>query len=47
MEPIVIGLLVAAGISLVVYVRRRRARLVSAAAGRAVAASSVGDQQTG
>ena len=27
MEPIVIGLLVAAGIVLVVYVRRRRARL--------------------
>ena len=47
MEPSVIGLLVAAGIFLVVYLRRRRARLVFAAADRAVAASSVGDQPTG
>ena len=47
MEPIVISLLAAAGIFLVVYLRRRRVRLVSAAAGRAEAASSVGDGQTG
>ena len=47
MEPIVIGLLAAAGIFLVVYVRRRRDRLVSAATGRAVAASSADDGPTG